>query len=187
MDKTIWRRELLRRREGLSPAFRHQVGHATALALLSLPEVMAARLVGLYAHFRGEVPTTRLAYLLCRAGKNLAFPAIIRGEKQLVFRLVRQRRELVPGTYGIKEPLPSCPLVPPRALDVVVVPGVGFDRRGYRLGYGAGYYDRLFPRLRPDCCKIGLAYACQVVPVLPAEDHDRRLDILVTEDGVLRI
>ncbi|MGQ9780388.1 MAG: 5-formyltetrahydrofolate cyclo-ligase [Bacillota bacterium] len=186
MDKETWRRELLRRRTALSPAFRRRAGRLVARQVLSLPEVQAARVVGLYADFRGEVPTLRLAFLLCRVGKTLAFPAVIPQEKRLVFRRVRHRRDLVVGTYGIREPRPDAPPIPLRALDVVVVPGVGFDRRGYRLGYGAGYYDRVLDLLRPDCFKVGLAYACQVVPVLPVDAHDRRLDALVTEEGVWR-
>lgn len=185
-DKRAWREELLRRRIALPPAFRRRAGREMALALLSLPETMSARIVGLYANFRGEVPTARLGLLLCRAGKSVAFPAVARAERRLVFRRVVHRRQLAAGTYGIREPLPDCPPVAPRALDLVVVPGVGFDRRGYRLGYGAGYYDRFLRTLRPDCFKVGLAYACQVVPILPAEAHDLRLDAVVTEEGVLR-
>ncbi|NLG83265.1 MAG: 5-formyltetrahydrofolate cyclo-ligase [Firmicutes bacterium] len=186
LEKEAWRKELLRRRMALPPAFRRRVGRLVALRLLSLPEVQLARVVGLYADFRGEVPTARLALLLCRAGKTLAFPAVIPWEKRLVFRCVRDRRDLVVGTYGIREPRPDVPSIARRALDVVVVPGVGFDRRGYRLGYGAGYYDRFLRTVRPDCFKVGLAYACQMVPVLPAEAHDLRLDAVVTEEGVFR-
>lgn len=75
-------------------------------------------------------------------------------------------------------------VVPLAHIDVVILPGVGFDREGGRLGYGGGYYDRFLPRLRADACKIAVAYELQILPQVPLEPHDMRLDVLVTEAGV---
>ena len=182
MDKADWRRDLLRRRNVLPPAIRRQATRAIILALLTLPELRMARTIGLYADFRGEVPTARLGLLLCLAGKTVALPVSDRRQKSLIFRRIDHWHQLCRGAYGIREPNPGCPLVPPRALDLVVVPGVGFDRRGYRLGYGMGYYDRLLAELAPGCATVGLAFACQVVPVLPREAFDRPVDLVLTED-----
>lgn len=186
MDKADWRRELLRRRNSLTPAIRRQAARAITLALLTLPELRMARTIGLYADFRGEVPTVRLGLLLCLAGKTVALPVSDRRQKSLVFRRVDHWHQLCRGTYGIREPNPGCLLVPSRALDLIVVPGVGFDRRGYRLGYGAGYYDRLLEELAPGCTKVGLAFACQVAPALPRADFDRPVDLVLTEDESIR-
>lgn len=156
-----------------------------APAVLSLPAVAGARTVGLYADIRGEVPTARLAHLLCLAGKDVALPVTDRSTGRLVFRQLRHRRDLRPGPFGLREPGPHCLEIPPASLDAIIVPGIGFDRRGVRLGYGAGYYDRYLPLLRPDCARIGLAFACQVVTELPRGPHDRGVEAIVTEKGII--
>lgn len=186
MDKADWRQELLRRRNSLPSAIRRQAVKAVTLALLTLPELRMARTIGLYADFRGEVPTARLGLLLWMAGKAVALPVSDRRQKSLVFRRVGHWHQLCRGTYGIREPNPGCPLVPTRSLDLLVVPGVGFDRGGYRLGYGMGYYDRLLAEIAPGCITVGLAFACQVVPALPREAFDRPVALVLTEDESIR-
>ncbi|RPH75696.1 5-formyltetrahydrofolate cyclo-ligase, partial [bacterium] len=164
LDKADWRRELLRRRNSLPTTIRRRAARVITLALLTLPELRTAKTIGLYADFRGEVPTVRLGLLLSLAGKTVALPVSDPRQKSLVFRRVDHWHQLCRGTYAIREPNRGCPLVAARALDLLVVPGVGFDRRGYRLGYGMGYYDRLLAELAPGCTTVGLAFACQVVP-----------------------
>lgn len=88
---------------------------------------------------------------------------------------------LVQGPFGIRRP--RAPEIYTGAIEAVVVPGLGFTADGGRLGYGKGFYDRWLAG-HPDACRIGLAYAAQVLPMLPIEAHDERLDILVTEEGV---
>ena len=186
MDKPAWRKELLCRRDSLPAWYRRRAERTIIRSVMSLPEMGMAETIGLYADFRGEAATARLALLCCLAGKSLALPVADQREKGLVFRRVISRHQLHRGAYGIREPGPGCPPVSPRSLDLLVVPGVGFDRRGGRLGYGAGYYDRFLPLLRDDCAKIGLAFACQVVPLLPRGGHDVNMDAVVTEDGIIR-
>ena len=88
--------------------------------------------------------------------------------------------DLEPGTLGIPEPAPDCPEVEPEAVDWVLVPGLAFDAAGYRLGRGAGHYDRLLPTLRPDAPRWALAFDCQWVDDLPVEPHDVPLDGIVS-------
>lgn len=186
MDKTAWRRELLAKRATLPAAIRRRAGRVIATSVLSLPEMAAAKRVGLYADFRREVPTCRLACLLKLAGKEIALPVTDAKNKRLAFRRIVHRRQLHRGAYGILEPNPGCPMVPARALDLIVVPGVGFDRRGHRLGYGMGYYDRYLAETSPACIAVGLAYSFQVVPLLPHEPLDRRMDLVITEMEVIK-
>ena len=87
----------------------------------------------------------------------------------------------VPGPYGIREPAATLPVVAPRDLDVMLVPGVAFDPRGNRLGYGGGYYDRVLAA-RP-CLTIGIAWTFQVVDAVPMEPWDQPVDALLTESG----
>ena len=98
-------------------------------------------------------------------------------------------RDLRDGSYGILEPREGLALGDPEALDLVLVPGRAFDRSGGRLGRGKGYYDGFLSRLRPresgGPCKLGVAFACQIVESVPVEVRDVRMDAVVTDDGVV--
>jgi len=107
------------------------------------------------------------------------------GEDLQLFRL-RSMAELEPGVFGILEPRRQLRQVPDRQatihqVDLVVVPGVAFDRRGGRLGHGRGYYDRLLAQARPETLLVGLAYQCQILPEVPMLPSDRYMNIVITE------
>lgn len=92
-------------------------------------------------------------------------------------------------TFGALEPVQGSPL-DPREIDAIAVPAVAFDREGRRVGYGGGFYDRFLPRTRNDAVRIGIAFGCQLLPpgdALPSGAFDLRVDLVVTETGVLRI
>ncbi|MFN5191723.1 MAG: 5-formyltetrahydrofolate cyclo-ligase, partial [Burkholderiales bacterium] len=82
--------------------------------------------------------------------------------------------------WGIREPLASCAAVQLDIVDLLLVPGVAFDRRGHRLGYGKGYYDRLLPARRPAALLAALAFDCQLVDEVPVSEHDVSIDLLIT-------
>ncbi len=92
----------------------------------------------------------------------------------------------MPGPFGLSQPVAESPLVEVELVDAVIIPGVAFDACGSRLGYGGGYYDRLLPRLGPDCMRIGFAFAEQILAEIPAEPHDAVVDLVVTQNGVIR-
>jgi len=147
-----------------------------------------------YVSFRREVDTWEIMFAALGEGRTLALPRVEPGGR-LSLRAVRDPlHELVPGAFGIPEPAPSSPLLEPEAVDLVLVPGVAFDRRGYRLGYGGGYYDRLLADMRSPAVTArrsspavaaGLAYDFQIVDELPVGPHDQRVDLVLTERGVL--
>lgn len=156
------------------------------------PEFAAARSLALYAALPDELPTDAVVAAARRAGKRLLLPRAGRPDDAapgaLTFHAVEAWDQLRPGRYGVLEPPEGAPSEPSAALELVLVPGVAFDRAGGRLGRGMGWYDRTFPpgggasgpRL------FGLAFAFQLVPAVPAGERDRRVDALVTERGVLR-
>lgn len=115
---------------------------------------------------------------------RMCLPYLTGGE-DMVFRLWRPGDTLKPNIYGIGEPLPSAESIDP---DIVIVPLVSFDRRGHRLGYGAGYYDRALARLRKrkSVTVIGLALEMQQVNELPIAKYDQPLDMVATEDRLYR-
>jgi 5-formyltetrahydrofolate cyclo-ligase len=123
---------------------------------------------------------------LLAAGWDCALPAVPAPGAALAFRRWRPDHDLVAGGYGIPEPPPSAPPLRPAAL---LVPLLAFDRAGHRLGQGAGHYDRTLAELRAagPLLALGLAFAVQEEPALPAEPHDQRLDWIVTEAGALKV
>lgn len=174
-------------RAALSPAERSRLSLAAQEAVLGTAAFQGARVVLLYAPIRGEVETDCVAAAAVALGKRLALPRVHKEPRGLVLHAYSgDPGTLVKGAYGILEPAADWPEVEPAAVDLVVVPGVGFDTRGNRLGYGGGYYDRLLPDLlkaNPKVSLLGLAYGFQVVPALPAEAHDVPMDGLATETG----
>lgn len=152
---------------------------------LGLRELACARLVLCYAAMPEELDPSHLAKVLRDRGVAVAYPRI-EAPGVLGVHVVGDESSLVSGMFGIREPAEDAPRVEPRAIDAAIVPGVAFDEQCWRLGYGGGYYDRLLPLLRPDAARIGLAYDEQVLVTIPAEEHDVRLDAVVTPTRVVR-
>ena len=101
------------------------------------------------------------------------------------FPLFGGTEDLVPGFMDIPEPTASCEPVDPQEVDLVLVPGVAFDRQGNRLGYGGGYYDRFLQQCAAP--RVALAFATQLVDHVPTEPHDLRVHAVVTDEEVIRI
>jgi 5-formyltetrahydrofolate cyclo-ligase len=142
--------------------------------------------VALYNAVRGEVGTDRIREAYLAAGAELYYPRVA-GEGVMEFYPHGDGDEWEKGAYGISEP-PGPPGRHPRigGFDLVVVPGVAFDRWGRRLGQGLGYYDRFLRELPGSVPLVGLAYSEQVVPEVPVDGWDIPVHALATEEGVLR-
>ncbi|HDI12518.1 MAG TPA: 5-formyltetrahydrofolate cyclo-ligase [Hadesarchaea archaeon] len=159
--------------------------------LFELPEFDQAKTVAFYVAKREshEVETEEMIKETLKLGKRVLVP-VVDGAKILFSDLRDYDSELAPGTFGVPEPKPLFRRpVPVSESDLIVVPGVAFDCRGYRLGYGGGYYDRLLREAsltRPSLSSVGLGYELQIVEKLPVTAEDVPVDILVTEKRVLR-
>lgn len=182
--KARLRREALGRRALLVAAAHAQASAQAAQNAPRLLEHVEGRVVSLFAPFRDEIDTAPLAALLWSHNARVALPVVVGRDVPLVFRLWQpgDQLELV-GAYGIPTPLPSAPEVEP---DDLIVPLAAFDRRGYRIGYGAGHYDRTLARLRAlkGVRAFGYAFACQEVSAVPHEGHDEPVDGMITETDV---
>ena len=145
---------------------------------------LADPVVSLYWPVRDEPDPMRLADVLARAGLVTALPITVARRQPLQFRAWRPGDPHVAGPWGIGHPTPEAPIAEP---DVLFVPLAAFDRRGARLGYGAGYYDATLGSLRRRKAvrAIGVAFACQEVLFLPTEPHDQPLDMVVTERDLI--
>ncbi|HEX2216863.1 MAG TPA: 5-formyltetrahydrofolate cyclo-ligase [Xanthobacteraceae bacterium] len=173
------RRDLLARRDALEAVFRAQAAEAVANRDFPLPVPPGARVSG-FMPIRSEINPLPLMRRLADAGAALALPTIAERGQPLVLRAWRLGDVLRRGQWGIREPDPTAPAVEP---DVVLAPLAAFDRTGYRIGYGAGYYDLTLNALRArrPVVALGLAYAVQEVDAVPREAHDARLDFILTE------
>lgn len=162
----------------LDPVARQRDEAALADRFATLPGIDEARTVLLYVTaFPEEIATDRLLDRTLGRGQRLVCPRVDRAARRLrLYQIDDPGRDLTPGTLGIPEPRPGCREVEPEVVDWVLVPGLAFDLRGYRLGRGAGHYDRLLPTLRPDAPRWALIHECQWVADLPIEPHDVPID-----------
>jgi 5-formyltetrahydrofolate cyclo-ligase len=153
-----------------------------------LPGLLEARTVLLYvSSFPEEFETRPILLEALEMGKRLVLPKVDRPSKTLhLFEVSDLDRELETGHRGIMEPSASCPRVDPRAIDWVLVPGLAFTSRGYRMGRGAGHYDKLLPTLRPDAPRWSLILDSQWLEDLPVEPHDQPLDGVADHRQVIR-
>lgn len=191
MSRSELRRALRERRRALTAPVRAQLSRRICREVLkAIGPAPRGRHIAAYAALAEEPDISAALAALGRRGALLYLPRIANfRRRRLAF--ASAAGELRANRYGIVEPLPGAREVPAGRLDIVLVPLVGFDARGVRLGMGGGYYDRAFafrrharalsrPRL------IGIAYACQQVDTLPAAAHDVHLDAVVTERGLTR-
>jgi 5-formyltetrahydrofolate cyclo-ligase len=178
-------RRLARERlRNLSSDERLRKGAEISRHVWSLPTIASARTLLVFASLPTEPPTRGLIREAQRRGIATVYPRCLPDTRQLVLHTVADPEELVPGSFGVLEPHPSCPLVSLADIDTALVPGLLWDRRGARLGRGAGYYDRLLGRPDWQGFACGLFFAVQEAPSLPADPWDVALDAVVTEHGV---
>jgi len=178
--KSTLRRQALERRRAVEPATRAALSARLAAVGLAWAERWRPRVVAAFSPLRDEPDTGPLIAALQAHGLTTALPAVDGRAAPLVFRLWRAGDPLVRGAWGPLEPGAGAPAVSP---DLVFVPLAAFDRRGHRLGYGAGHYDRALKLLRAGgpIRAVGVAYAAAEVDRVPDEPHDERLDFVLTE------
>ncbi|MGI9953482.1 5-formyltetrahydrofolate cyclo-ligase [Moorellaceae bacterium AZ2] len=182
------RKEILARRNNLTAEAVARKSRAIQERLLSLSSWQEARTVMIYVSFGSEVRTEGLLQEALGQGKRVAVPYCQKEKRELIASEVyRYPEDLSPGTWGIMEPrLETLRPLDPQAIDLCIVPGVAFDEGGNRLGYGAGYYDRFLPNLRPGTPKIALAFDIQIVATTHPSLHDIPVDLIITETRIIK-
>ena len=160
---------------------------AEAIAARAFPlPISRGTIVSGFMPLKSEINPLPLMKKLAEAGAQLALPKIAGRGKPLIMRAWQWGAPLEAGQWGIREPKADAPEVDP---DILLVPLLAFDRTGHRIGYGAGYYDMTIARLRSlkTVTAVGIAFAMQEIPAVPASERDAPLDLVLTENEVIAI
>jgi 5-formyltetrahydrofolate cyclo-ligase len=178
-EKKIWRSRL--REESARHSDDERLAHSSQICerIASSAIWRASSAVLFFAPMRDEPNLETLFAAAQRDGKTIALPRHVAGQDVYEAALIRDfERDLVTGNLGVREPAATCGPLPFKQLDLILVPGLGFNLRGARLGRGKGYYDRILADVTATRC--GVAFDWQVIDQLPSEPHDQRLDCLAT-------
>ncbi len=177
------RKQMKTQLKAMDQGEKQNLDHKICEQLFSLPEIACADYVYAYMNLSWETGTEEILERFWKNGVQVALPKVL-GETMEFFH-VKSRADLEEGSFHILEPRDSCEqVVWPKA--PVLVPGLGFSRDGKRLGKGGGYYDKFLSK-EPDHVTIALAYEFQITEEIPAEEHDRPVDQIVTEHTIYRI
>jgi 5-formyltetrahydrofolate cyclo-ligase len=180
-EKGLIRKKMIERRISLSPSTVLEKSQSIVERLFQLPQYNNAKILLFYLPYKNEIDTISAIKKSWLNSKNILVP-VCQPERKLLLSKLLNLDELAVSKFGLYEPrIEHQRPMPPQEVDLAILPGVAFDFHGYRLGYGGGYFDRFLDSLRPDCPKIALAYDFQILNQLPVEEHDTKVDIILTE------
>ena len=187
------REKLLKARDSIPAELKSVKESEIETRLFSLDDFKHAKTILMYVSFRSEVATRTCINSIIKLGKKLVLPLVDTRHKVLKLYEVKSTDELKPGYMGILEPgilrYRRCSL---KEVDIVIIPGTGFDPGGNRLGYGGGYYDKLLSMESRELAEvnhittIALAFEEQIGEEIPSEPHDIKVDMIVTDERVIK-
>ncbi len=178
LPKNELRLQMKQRLAALTPKEHHDLNLSLYSKFIKLKALKEIGYIMVYYSVRNEVETVAIINYLLDIGKTVALP-VCTPERDLKAAVINNLSELQPASFGLMEPGPGSALFDYAELELIIVPGVAFDEKGNRLGHGAGYYDRFLSK-NLNAYKLGLAYDFQLVPALPAERHDIKMNGLLT-------
>jgi 5-formyltetrahydrofolate cyclo-ligase len=187
VNKRELRRKIIQLRDQLSPEDIKEKSSRIAENLFRLPAYREAKTVMFFISFGSEVATRMMVEETIRRSKIALAPKALTKTRDLIpSQIIDWDQDLAPGAYNIPEPRKD-KLRPfaPEAIDLLLVPGVAFDQKGNRLGYGGGYYDRFFSLLKPETALVALVFDLQIQPEIPVDKWDRRVDCIITDERVI--
>lgn len=187
MDKRELRKSILKMRDSMDNQERFAADEIILKKLLALKEYRDATSVFCFVSYRSEVDTRQIIAESLRRGKRLIVPVVDKENKVMILSELKSSEELAKSDLGILEPKKEfLRPVKPKAVDLCIAPGAVFDKRGYRIGYGGGFYDKMIPQFRSDVKTVGISYDFQFVEKLPNEEFDQKIDMLVTEKEIYK-
>ena len=188
INKNELRKQILKSRDELDHEISIEKSKKAAENVVNSDIFAKAENVMVFSSFRSEIGTTDIINAIFANNKKLFMPLSMMETKEIVCCRISSLEDLELGNYGILEPKKRSIFIgDSKDLDLIIVPGAAFDMKGHRIGYGAGYYDRLLSRPNMKAVTVGLCFDMQIVPYVPNSKHDISLDYLVTEKGVCKI
>ena len=186
-QKATIRKEILEKRKSQDPKSRAAQSRSIMRTLLSRKEFLKADKILIYLSKEGEVGTNDLLGRAFELGKRVCVPVVDRKSDELcISELPGPDTSFRLGVFGVREPAEEdFNFVPPDQIDLVIAPGLAFDRRGGRIGYGKGYYDGLLSRLGSHVPRIALAFDFQILDAVPQDENDIRVDAIITEKNTM--
>ncbi len=179
------RKEILQKRKSLTNSEYHDKCRRINTRLCGLPHYISAGVIHLYiSSLSGEVDTFPILHDVWKRSKRVVVPCCRLNDRRLIHSELHSTDKLVKNPVGIFEPVPDYERpVDSSVCDLVIVPGLAFDRLGGRIGFGGGYYDRFLTNVTAPT--IALAFAFQIYDTVPLQDHDQRVNLIVTEDELI--
>ena len=187
MDKKSLRKEMIQSRNQLSEEEIKINSEIITSSLLNLDIYKKASFIMTYVDFKSEVKTDLIIKHSLSVGKRIGVPMTIPEHKEMfISELKDYENELELGNYNILEPKKAfIRQIHPELIDLILVPGVAFDRRGYRIGYGGGYYDRFFKKIRKKTIKLALGFEIQIIDKVPEGIFDLPVNYILTENELI--
>jgi len=153
--------------------------------LLKHPWYRQCSTLFIYVSMDNEVFTHKLIQKAIDDGKRVCVPRVIPGKHMEAVPILNMHSDLAKGFFNVLEPVAGLPSVSPVEVDLVVVPGLLFDREGYRIGYGGGYYDKYLTSIAQHCHTVGLIFQALLIEKLPREAHDEKVMLVITENEMI--
>lgn len=181
-QKALLRKEMVSKRLALSPQVIQEKSINFTKKFLLLDYLNTYHTFMLFMPYKNEIDTTYLINRLLSEKKRVVLPKVDKTSNTInAFEVTNLTSDLISGAYGIMEPTEQLLKILPSEIDLILLPGVAFDRKGYRLGYGGGYYDRFL--LDTGAFKLGVAFEFQVIEQIPVESWDIQLDKILTDEN----
>lgn len=184
-NKQEFRKYIIEKRDELDKDVRSQRNAKIITNLTDSKYYRCAQTIFVFVSFGSEVDTHGFIEQSLKDGKTVGVPKIITKERGIEVFKITGLGDLKSGYYGILEPTEGCQPIASDDIDLIIMPGVAFDRHGGRIGYGAGYYDRYLADMTKSVRKIALGYSFQVLDYVPTEDFDIRIDGIITDEEVI--
>lgn len=184
MDKSILRQIMLNKRQSLSEAEIKRISDKIFNLFISLPLVKNSNYIMSYMPINNEVDVLPFNKWVLDSGKVLCLPKVKSLEEMDAIKINNLKNNLSKGSFGIMEPAPDNRMADCDKIDLIIVPGLAFDKIGNRIGHGKGYYDRFLSRCSKNTVLLGVAYSFQILDNIPADDFDKRVNAVISENGI---
>jgi 5-formyltetrahydrofolate cyclo-ligase len=188
-DKKILRKEIIEKRNSFDLFKREQMDKEIYIKFYETQYYKNAEKIFIYISYASEINTKEIIRKALKDNKKIYVPRTELKTRHMDAVEITSLDNLIESTYGILEPSKEAPHIDPNELDLIVVPGVAFDKNGGRMGYGAGFYDRYFKKIKKEnikkIVKLALAYELQMLDEVPMNEQDVPVDYIITENQII--